>query len=278
MIGLTERQHLVDTHFDGWAPYWQLAYSAGDVQAVIYQERQARALALADSASLSRASRVLEVGCGAGSTAVLLARRGFSVDAVDTVTTMIHLARDLAARSGVADRVTASVGDVAALAFADGAFSLVVALGVIPWLPSVREPMLEIARVLEPGGYLIASADNRWRLNHLLDPRWFPPLAGVRARARDLLDRGRRGATPARVRNRTHSARELDGLLLAGGFRKLRGLTLGFGPFTFLGRPILTEEAGVRFHHLLQRRARRGFPILRASGAQHLVLAQKDHS
>src|SRR6185437_14794813 len=98
------------------------------------------------------------------------------------------------------DRVIATVGDIHHLCFGEGTFSLVLALGVTPWLDALAEPLREVRRVLRPGGHLIVSADNRWRLNAILDPRWFPALAPLRARARRAVNRVRRIPPAAGVR------------------------------------------------------------------------------
>jgi hypothetical protein len=49
---------------------------------------------------------------------------------------------------------------------------------------------------------------------------------------------------------------------------------LGFGPFTFMGRHVCPESVGVPLHLRLQRRADRGWPVLRSTGSQQLVLAR----
>lgn len=52
-----------------------------------------------------RPARVLELGCGAGSLAVMMARAGAQVLALDTSEPMLALARERAEAAGVADRV-----------------------------------------------------------------------------------------------------------------------------------------------------------------------------
>jgi ubiquinone/menaquinone biosynthesis C-methylase UbiE len=106
-------------------------------------------------------ARVLEVGAGAGLTGVALADRGYQVTAVDSSAAMTETIRGRAAEAAVASRLQVSLGDAHRLPFADGAFGLVVALGVIPWLHSPERAARELARVLTPGGYLVVSADNR---------------------------------------------------------------------------------------------------------------------
>jgi hypothetical protein len=59
------------------------------------------------------------------------------------------------------------------------------------------------------------------------------------------------------------------------GLAVVRCVTLGFGPFTFLARDLLSEPRAIRLHGWLQERADRRVFGLRSLGAQHLILARK---
>jgi hypothetical protein len=71
------------------------------------------------------------------------------------------------------------------------------------------------------------------------------------------------------------SRRYVDTGLARAGLVKVRGATLGFGPFTFFLHRVLPEPFATDLHHRLQRRADRGVPILRATGLAYHVLAAK---
>jgi SAM-dependent methyltransferase len=81
-----------------------------------------------DLAELAPQARVLEVGSGPGRLAATIAKTapGVQVTGVDITPEMVQRASVLAARSGVADRVAFTVGDVAALPFGDASFEVVV--------------------------------------------------------------------------------------------------------------------------------------------------------
>ena len=271
-----EQQTLVDAHFQAAAVYWKEIYERHDLLAVIHRERRAMVLELVDKLGLHPESHVLEIGCGAGVTTVALARRGYCVQAVDTVGPMLNLTRQLATETGVEDRVITSHGDVHDLAFPDNTFSLVLAIGLAPWLHSLNKAMQEIARVLKPGGSLIVTADNRWRLNHVLDPRLFPTLESARRQLRQAVEEfGLRKPTPRRPRAHRCSTREFDKLLSAVGLQKEGGTTFGFGPFSLFGHRILPDSIGVKLHHRLQSLSDRGFPVFQSTGAQYMVVARK---
>jgi ubiquinone/menaquinone biosynthesis C-methylase UbiE len=262
----------VERFFASTASFWDETYSRARVADVIYQQRRDVALEWLDGAGLSPASRVLDVGCGAGATAVGLAARGFTVDAVDMVDEMIELARRNVTRAGVAGVVTVARGDVQALQFGDETFDAVVALGLIPWLQSPAGGMGEMARVLAPGGALVVTADNAQRLTYLLDPKMTPRLAAARRAIRDLAGVSSQNRAPRRA---LHSRAEMDALVAGAGLVVERERLIGFGPFTLLGRVLVPGRTGVRLHAWLGRRADHGARRIAARGAQHLVLAHK---
>lgn len=270
------QQKLVDDHFQASATEWKELYNRTGVFEVIHQERRNAVLALVDNVGLAPPSPILEIGCGAGLTSVALAKRGHVVHAVDSVERMVDLTREAAAEAGVSQRVIAHVGDIARLPFSDSSFRLVLAIGVTPWLHSLQPSLREIARILQPGGHLIVNADNRWRLNYVLDPRCFPSLRRARLRLRATLERsGLLRAKPRRPQLYMYSLSEFDSLLSVVGLRKLEGRTMGFGPFSFFSYKLLPESLGIKVHHKLQSLADRGLPLLRSTGSQYLVLATK---
>jgi len=267
-------QERIDAYFASRSSYWRDIYGEDGVQAAIYRDRQAAALAWVDRLALEADARALDIGCGAGFMTVALAERGFRVDAVDPVPAMVDLTRERA--RPFPDKVTAAIGDACALPFADQTFDLVVALGVIPWLEQPNRAIQEMARVARPGGRVLITADNVLRLNHLLDPYLHPALRPAKRRAKRLLGRcGIAIGPPDAALATFHAAKTVDAMLAAAGLVKAKSCTLGFGPFTFLTRQVIPEPHATSMHQRLQRLADRGWPGVRAAGAHYLVLAWK---
>jgi SAM-dependent methyltransferase len=264
---------LVQQHFRSTLPYWEQIYADRTVYGRIYQERARRAIAYADSLGFSSSSRVLEIGCGPGIITTALARTGVTVWAIDGLPEMVERTRARAHQAGVDSRVFAQVGDVHHVPFAEAAFDLVVLIGVSEWLVSLTRPLQEISRVLKPGGYLIVSADNNWPLHQILDPVFNPSLKPLKRSLGRLLRAAR--LRTRRARFQAYSLRDFDNALATGGFDKVAGQTLGFGPFTCCGRGLLNEHAGWRVHSRLQGLADSGVPLLRSAGLVYLVLARK---
>ncbi len=262
------RQRLVTERFEARAGQWDRLYRSEDLFSVIHRDRHDRALRWIDQLSLPAGSPVLEIGPGAGLMTAALERRGFRVAAADRAHRMIEIARERAAGAGLI------LADAHRLPFRPGSFSLVVALGVVPWLHSPQVAVAEMARVLRPGGYLVANADNRKRLSLLLDPWHSRALDRPRAAAKRLLAPARARKAPCAL-VAAHSLAEFDDLLLRAGLLPARSSTFGFGPFTLLRLPVLPDRLGVALNARLQRLADDGTPGLLRGGNHYLVLARR---
>jgi SAM-dependent methyltransferase len=101
--------------------------------------------------------RVLEVGPGPGEVSERMQRElGVEVVAIDVSERMVELARWRG--------VDARVGDAQELPFADGEFDLVVAAWVLFHYADLDHGLAEIARVLRPGGRLVAVTNSEEHL------------------------------------------------------------------------------------------------------------------
>jgi SAM-dependent methyltransferase len=143
--------------------------------------------------------RVLDAGCGRGELAARLLEAGLEVVALDQSERMVELTR--------ARGVDARVGDVQALPFEDGEFDVAVANFVLYLVPAVDLALAELARVLRPGGRLVAATNGVGQLAELWE------LVG-----RDVSDRWKlfmreTGAELLRPHFATVRAVELDGSL-----------------------------------------------------------------
>jgi SAM-dependent methyltransferase len=102
--------------------------------------------------------RVLEVGPGPGElSSRIQSELGADVVAVDISERMVELAK--------ARGVDAIVGDVQELPFADGSFDCAIAAWMLYHVPDVARGIAELARVLRPGGRLVAvtNAADHWQ-------------------------------------------------------------------------------------------------------------------
>jgi ubiquinone/menaquinone biosynthesis C-methylase UbiE len=257
------------------AGYWQDVYRNTGLRAHIYQRRAAFTLNWIRELNLAPGERCLDVGCGAGILSATLASWDCRVDAIDLAPNMLELARAEAERRGVGARVSTALGDVHRLQFPANSFGLVVALGVLPWVDDPRLALEEMARVLRPGGYLIVSVDNRWRLDHLLDPLSTPPLRKLRRTARLTLAKLKLISPEARTPVRYQSPPECRAALAEAGLRILKCAGVGFGPFTFMKLKLLPDQLGIVLHRGLQSLAERRATPLNSLGVHYLAAAIK---
>ena len=263
----------MEEYFRSTRPFWKDIYEQNGIDGTLYRLRRDRVNAIVDSLGLPTGSQALEIGCGMGLISVGLARRGYHVNAVDIEMGMIESVRRLATEAKVSNRLIGQVGDVHHLDFRDNTFDMVIAIGVLEWVPSLAQPLSEMTRVLKPGGHLIVNVDNAWALHCLLDPLKSGVSAPAKRLARRMLEK--MGAIRVAAHPGRCSIRRLDAAIAAAGLRKIHGTTCGFGPFSFLSRTVLPDRLGVRVHNFLQRRADRGIPVLRSAGEVYLVLARK---
>ncbi|MEU4116928.1 class I SAM-dependent methyltransferase [Kitasatospora sp. NPDC028055] len=103
---------------------------------------------------------VLDVGCGTGSLAELVAADGHRVTGVDLAPRMVARARAKLAAAGLAGRFL--VGDAGAPPVRAGGFDVVLSRHLVWTLPEPERALRAWVRLLRPGGRLVL-VEGRWR-------------------------------------------------------------------------------------------------------------------
>jgi SAM-dependent methyltransferase len=115
-----------------------------------------------DAVRESSPERFLDAGCGMGELAERVQREvGAAVSAVDISPRMVELTR--------ARGVDAQVADVQELPFEAGSFGCVAANWVLHHVPDLDRGIGELARVLRPGGRLVAATLGEGNMQELWD-------------------------------------------------------------------------------------------------------------
>jgi ubiquinone/menaquinone biosynthesis C-methylase UbiE len=109
---------------------------------------------------------VLEVGCGTGLVLARIARFARSARGIDLSPNMLERAR--------ARGLDVQVADATALPFADATFDVACSFKVIAHVRDVDRALAEMARVVRPGGFVLAEFYNPQSLRGLLK-RLAPP-------------------------------------------------------------------------------------------------------
>jgi ubiquinone/menaquinone biosynthesis C-methylase UbiE len=119
-------------------------------------EYRRRAVELTEG--LPAGADILEVAPGPGYLAVEIARRGFTVTAVDVSSTFVEIAADYAKAQGV--EATFRQGDVSAMPFATESFDRIVSQAAFKNFTEPLKALNEMHRVLRPGG--TAVIEDMW--------------------------------------------------------------------------------------------------------------------
>jgi SAM-dependent methyltransferase len=234
------------------------------------QRRRDAVVAAVQSRLGDQRALILDAGCGTGEVARLLAAAGYDVVGLDRSAEMVCAARRSNGRAG--DPPVYLRGDVERLPFRSSRFAAVVCAGVLGYMlprwdagrpedaavPTLRE----LVRVLKPGGFLVISAPNLFRLHWLLDPRHLLRALKQQSRLRALAEQSIGDPPPPDStaepwRTWRWTPRQLRRVVATQRLRIIEWSGIGFGPFSILGRSIFSSERSVRISTRLERLARR---------------------
>ena len=107
-------------------------------------------------AYLKASDRVLEVGCGTGTTSIHHAARVAHIRATDISGKMIDIAKEKV-RSAEIDNVDFEVSGIDNLKAAPASFDVILAHNVLHLLPDVKQVLMRLNQMLVPGGLLIST-------------------------------------------------------------------------------------------------------------------------
>ena len=100
--------------------------------------------------------RVLEFGCGTGTTAIHHAPHVQHIDAIDISENMLEIGRGKAREAGV-ENITFTRGTLTEFNAETGGLDAVLGLNVIHLLPDRQAVIAEVVRILNPGGIFVSS-------------------------------------------------------------------------------------------------------------------------
>lgn len=110
---------------------------------------------LAEACHLNSKTKVVDIACGKGTSAVYLAERyGCQVVGLDLCEDLIAHATRLTKRRGLEGKVTFQIGDALHMPFADNEFDAAISQAMLVLVDDQRKSIQEALRVTKPGGYL----------------------------------------------------------------------------------------------------------------------------
>ena len=102
--------------------------------------------------------RILDIGCGTGGPAIVLARdKGARMVCIDVEPQLIERARRNADDAGMAERIDCRLVEPGPLPFETASFDLVFSKDALIHIPDKQALYREVLRVLKPGGRFVAS-------------------------------------------------------------------------------------------------------------------------
>lgn len=101
-------------------------------------------------------SRVLEFGCGTGSTAILHAPHVAQILAIDYSARMLDIAREKARAAGVSN-VSFEQATLAELDSPAGSWDVILGMSILHLLPDLAQTLARVHELLKPGGVFVSS-------------------------------------------------------------------------------------------------------------------------
>jgi SAM-dependent methyltransferase len=186
-------------------------------------------------ARLGPGVRVLECGCGPGGVLGAIVATGCGATGID-------LSRRLLGAAGArAPSCTWAQADVEALPFRDGAFDVVLCVGVLSYLREDGRAIAELARVVRPGGAVVIALPNRLLVGKLLDPFywlvWLPARAWRALRPARAAGAAHAPFHPGLIRR--YARRQLDAEYRRAGLTERDEASVSFGPVTAWRKELL---------------------------------------
>ncbi|MFB0527476.1 MAG: class I SAM-dependent methyltransferase [bacterium] len=232
-----------------------------------------QALSWLDNTNLSKSSKILDVGCGAGMMAKEVANIGYEIFGMDY---SYNMAKKAKASCNVNTKSDAKFlqGDIESLPFKASIFDTVLCLGVITYLKSEQKALHEMARVLKPGGTLILSTLNKFSLAKCLDISIL-----VRRRLQRMMGNrivSSKKKTEVEKNNlalKSYFIPSLRNSLKIAGFTESGYAPLQYGPFTFFGRKLFAEPINIDINNFLEKFS--NIPIIRSLGNMCLFKLRK---
>ena len=105
-------------------------------------------------AYFSPESKVLEIGCGTGSTAIAHAPFVGHIHATDISPKMIEIAK---AKAGGVGNISFEAVGIDDINLPEAGYDVVLALNILHLMPNMEEVVAQMARLLRPGGVFVSS-------------------------------------------------------------------------------------------------------------------------
>lgn len=276
MAAAVDHREIVRRHFDQSVEYWRDLYEkVTKVNDYVLRERKDIAIEFLMK-YVRQGGFVLDVGCGAGVTALEMARNGFKVRGFDLSEKMIVACGELARKAGMSeDMLTFSCGDFLEVEIADGSVDAVLALGFLEYVEDEIGMLGKLNQALRPGGILIVSGLAKYsvctyfRLGFFVSTIYMKTKMALSPRFRERV----KGIEPKQIHS--YTVARFRNLLCAGGFEMVEHRKHGFANFMFVNE-LFGSRGDCTLHRLFTGLAR--IVPVGALGNDIVVAGRKDRA
>ncbi len=144
------------TFFNDTSNSYLAEYQRETPEGYSFRVRREKVLAMLPEGS---GKKILDLASGPGTMIKGLRAKNYDVTCVDAAPDMIELAKKEASTDPY---VVCEVGDAYGLRFADNAFDIETAMGLIEYLDDEHKYLNEVKRIVKPGGTAIITFPNIW--------------------------------------------------------------------------------------------------------------------
>ncbi|HLF18611.1 MAG TPA: methyltransferase domain-containing protein [Candidatus Omnitrophota bacterium] len=154
---------------------WDKQYDDWDSHTVrSLNRRLEKVLKYVDELELPKGAKVMELGYGAGQTALRIGQRGHEIHGIDISEKFCDIATQRCRRDDLDGNYYFTVGNLETRwSYEDNTFDLIVASGVLHYLYDDTTTIKEAWRVLKPGGHLLIAQRSAYGLNDFTSFRRF---------------------------------------------------------------------------------------------------------
>jgi len=253
--------------------HWESVYNRQDLLGVCCRKRMYQALSWLGNSNLSKNSKILDVGSGAGMTAKEVANKGYDIFGMDYSYNMIRKAKTVC-NVNTEFHISFLQGDIESLPFKDSVFDLVLCLGVITYLKSEQKALHEMSRILKPGGTMILSILNKFSLGKCLDISVLVKRKLQRIAANRIVSWKKRAEFEENhFTLKSYFMPSLRNSLRIAGFKELDCMAVQYGPLTFFGRKIFPMGININITTFLEKFS--NIPVIKSLGNMYLFRLRK---
>ncbi len=113
-------------------------------------------------------SKFLDAGCGTCAHSIRLAKRGYSILAIDFSGSILKRAEQHLQSMSLQNNIRLQRENILSLSIADGTFDYILCWGVLMHIPDVEKALSELDRVLKKDGILVISEGNMHSLQSII--------------------------------------------------------------------------------------------------------------